>query len=179
VHSRGRAGARVLEAAGLTAEKFAPNPYGQEQESGCIGAGTWGGIWENGQIEYLGRKTSRSKCGAIALNWAKSKPSSENATASPMPSSVAERSDSDLKRVVAFVVADATIEALRKYVHSKLPEYMVAGPFCAHPAPAFERERKGGPDPPAETGSECNRKTCMWNHARRWRPLWRTFGREF
>jgi amino acid adenylation domain-containing protein len=119
-----------LRRADLTAERFLPNPFG-EPGSRMYKTGDLGRWHADGTIEFLGRNDHQVKIRGFRIELGeievalRSHPDVREAV-------VLTRDDGPgNKRLVAYVVGEAAPEALRTYLGSCLPEYMIPAAYVA------------------------------------------------
>jgi amino acid adenylation domain-containing protein len=115
----------------LTAERFIPDPFGQEPGRRLYRTGDLGRWRPDGNIEFLGRidhqvkvRGYRIELGEIETRLAEH-PGVKEAVV------VAREDRSEEKRLVAYVVAEGALqpEALRGALRESLPEYMIPSAF--------------------------------------------------
>jgi natural product biosynthesis luciferase-like monooxygenase protein len=127
-----------LKRADTTAEKFIPNPFGEQPGERLYRTGDLGRYMPSGDIEFLGRLDYQVKLRGYRIELGEI----ESALAehpSVRESVVVVRDDeSGDKRLVAYLVPFAetaettpqpTINELRNYLKDKLPEYMIPATF--------------------------------------------------
>jgi amino acid adenylation domain-containing protein len=126
-----------LRQAGLTAERFVPNEFGEEDGLRLYRTGDLGRYLSDGNIEYLGRldhqvkvRGFRIELGEIESTLLK-QPGVRDAVV------LARDDDAGEKRLVAYVVASdhegagPSAEELRRALRDKLPDYMVPQAFVS------------------------------------------------
>ncbi len=121
-----------LNQATLTAEKFVPNPFSEKDGARLFRTGDIGRYLADGNVEYHGRRDHQVKVrgfrielGEIEVQLA----SHPEVDQSIVIASEKERGD---KQLVAYVVANGaapTVNELRAYLSSKLPDYMIPSAF--------------------------------------------------
>ncbi len=140
----------------LTAERFLPDPFSQDQTARMYRTGDLGRYLADGNIEYLGRNDDQVKIrgfrielGEIDARLAKH-PAIHEAV-------VTAREDvpGDKRLVAYYTLAEGhtsvEIDSLRRHLQEKLPEYMVPAIYVALEKPATDAERQAGPQSSAST----------------------------
>jgi acyl carrier protein len=119
--------------AGLTAERFIPDPFSEEPGTRLYRSGDLARYLPNGEIEYLGRMDHQVKIRGfrIELGEIESTLAEHQAVHECV---VIAREDAQVeKRLVAYVVchrgAGPTITELREFLQRRLPEHMVPSGF--------------------------------------------------
>ncbi|HZF07637.1 MAG TPA: amino acid adenylation domain-containing protein, partial [Thermoanaerobaculia bacterium] len=154
--------AGYLRQADLTAERFLPNPFSEIPGDRLYRLGDLGRWLPTGELEYLGRVDFQVKLRGIRIE-----PGEIEAALLALPgvreAAVVAREDrSDLGpgdlRLVAYVVGDATAEALRRSLRGRLPDYMVPAAFVTLArlplTPSGKVDRKALPAPEWEPAEE-------------------------
>ncbi|HEY0022712.1 MAG TPA: non-ribosomal peptide synthase/polyketide synthase [Longimicrobium sp.] len=119
-----------LGRAGLTAERFVPDPFSGESGARMYRTGDLGRWRADGTLEFLGRTDFQVKVRGFRIE------PGEVEAAIRQHESVAEcvvvaRADAGETRLVAYVVGEAEAEALRAHLRRSLPEYMVPSAFVS------------------------------------------------
>jgi amino acid adenylation domain-containing protein len=117
----------------LTAERFIPNPYGDQPGARLYRTGDLARHLPDGDIEYLGRIDHQVKVRGFRIELGEIE-SALSALPSVREAVVVAREDAPGdKRLVAYVVADTAqspaANELRVYLKERLPEYMVPSAF--------------------------------------------------
>jgi len=117
----------------LTAEKFIPDPFGQEAGARLYKTGDLGRYLPCGSIEFLGRRDHQVKVRGFRIELAEIEAA---LTAHPAVREVAVLAREDApgeKRLVAYLVLDPNnipaIGELRSFLQQKLPDYMTPSAF--------------------------------------------------
>ncbi|WP_375476969.1 amino acid adenylation domain-containing protein [uncultured Nostoc sp.] len=144
-----------LNKAGLTADKFIPNPYANLPGERLYKTGDKARYLPNGEIEYIGRIDNQVKIRGFRIELGEIE-----ALISLHPvvreAVVVVRSDlADSQRIVAYVVLQKeqilVISELRNFLESKLPNYMIPATFVILEAlpltPNGKVDRKALPAP--------------------------------
>jgi amino acid adenylation domain-containing protein len=117
---------------GLTAEKFIPNPFGDERGARIYRTGDLARYLSDGRIEFLGRIDTQVKVRGFRIELGEVE-SILNQHPQVRQSVVVVREDErGAQRLVAYVIAqEATVSVgeMRNFVAGKLPEYMVPSAF--------------------------------------------------
>ncbi|HEX8337964.1 MAG TPA: non-ribosomal peptide synthetase, partial [Pyrinomonadaceae bacterium] len=118
--------------AGLTAERFIPDPHGVEAGARLYRTGDLGRYLADGQVEYVGRADSQVKVRGYRIELGEVE-AALSAHASVGECVVAVRGEEDGKRLVAYVVARAGqavgAAELREQLAQRLPAYMVPSAY--------------------------------------------------
>ncbi len=122
-----------LNRAGLTAERFIPDPFGREAGARLYRTGDLARRLGNGDIEYLGRADDQVKIRSFRIEPGEIEtalltyPSLQAAVVVPRPDNNGDQ------RLCAYVVArpnnELRIDELRAYLRERLPEHMLAAVF--------------------------------------------------
>lgn len=114
----------------LTAERFLPNPFVQEEGARLYRTGDLARYLSNGEIEFIGRIDTQVKLRGFRIelgeieNVLNQHPAVDNSAVLMHTNSRGE------KYLVAYVVATGeTIDEIQTYLRQKLPEYMVPAVF--------------------------------------------------
>ena len=122
-----------LQQPGLTAEKFNPDPFSNEQGGRLYKTGDLARYLPNGDIEYLGRIDDQVKVRGfrIVLGEIQTALSQHHDVEEAVV--LAQEDSAYQKQLVAYVVAKQeqaiSISQLRHFLKAKLPEYMVPSAF--------------------------------------------------
>ncbi len=119
----------------LTAEKFVPNPFSAIDGDRLYRTGDWAKWRFDGQLEFLGRLDEQVKIRGFRIELGEIEaallehPAVQQAVACAHAD---ERNDALSKRLIAYVVPSAEIadsREIRKWLQTRLPDYMVPGGF--------------------------------------------------
>jgi len=118
-----------LNRASLTAERFVPDAFGGEAGARMYRTGDVGRWMENGELEYLGRADDQVKVRGHRIELAEIESVLTSHAEVRETAVLAREEASGEKRLVGYVVTSAagavTASELRRYLHEKLPDYMV------------------------------------------------------
>ncbi len=120
--------------AGLTAERFLPDPFAKRPGARLYRTGDLGRYLENGDIEYRGRADEQVKIRGFRIELGEIQAALESHTGVKQAVVVADAKASGDQRLVGYYVSeDARLEAepLRQYLRQRLPEYMVPATLMA------------------------------------------------
>jgi len=113
----------------LTAERFMPDPFGEVAGSRLYKTGDLACYRPDGAIEYLGRRDTQVKLRGYRIELEEIEAVLTQHQAVQEAVVVVRGSDTDEKRIVAYVVMHQEQTSigseLRNYLKAKLPEYMV------------------------------------------------------
>ena len=117
----------------LTAEKFVPNPFGQEPGTRLYRTGDLVRYLAAGELDYLGRADQQVKLRGFRIELEEIQ-AVLNQHAAVRESLLLVREDhAGDKRLVAYVVgaegAAGSVEQWRRYLKERLPEYMIPAAF--------------------------------------------------
>ena len=117
----------------LTAEKFVPNPFSSDPEARLYRTGDFGSYFEDGQIAFAGRADDQLKIRGHRVEINEIVAVLGRHPAVQSNAVVAQENQAGNKSLVAYVVArpgqDLNSRALREFLRSFLPEYMVPAIF--------------------------------------------------
>ena len=122
-----------LNRPGLSAERFIPDPFDNDEDARLYRSGDLGRVLPNGELEYLGRNDHQVKIRGfrIELGEIESVLSGHDGVAQCVV--VAREDQPDDRRLVAYWVrrgaAPIPTPILRAYVAAKLPEFMIPATF--------------------------------------------------
>jgi amino acid adenylation domain-containing protein len=151
-----------LRKAGLTAERFVPDPYGRERGGRMYRTGDLARYLPDGRIECLGRLDNQVKLRGhrIELGEVEAAVSAQEGIRECV---VALREDMPGdKRLVAYVVADGeqSVGELRHGLKGRLPDYMIPAAFVRldalplTPNGKVDRKRLPAPEGAAQVGAD-------------------------
>jgi non-ribosomal peptide synthase protein (TIGR01720 family) len=124
-----------VERPDLTAERFLPDPEGQEPGERVYRTGDLARWRADGAIEYLGRLDHQVKIRGVRIELGEIEaaltalPGVREAVVTVRGDQ--SREDRSEKRLVAYVVGDVIVEELRQALRERLPEAMVPAVFVA------------------------------------------------
>src|SRR5882724_10345567 len=131
----GKLAAGYLGQSAMTAEKFVPNPFSASPGERMYLVGDLGRWLPTGELEYLGRADFQIKLRGIRIEPGEieavlAAQAGVRAAVVVARETRSDRGSGDL-RLVAYVVGDATAEALRRSLRGRLPDYMVPAAFVS------------------------------------------------
>ena len=117
-------GCGYLNRAELTAERFLPDAYSGEAGARLYRTGDLARYRAGGVIEYLGRMDEQVKVRGyrVELGEIEAVLSGHEKVSEAV---VIVREEGGEKRLVAYIVGEAEITALKRYLQERLPEYMI------------------------------------------------------
>ncbi|WP_353931426.1 non-ribosomal peptide synthase/polyketide synthase [Okeanomitos corallinicola TIOX110] len=143
----------------LTAEKFIPNPF-DNGKTKLYKTGDLVRYLTDGNIEYLGRSDNQVKIRGFRIEIGEIE-TALNQNENVQTSVVVVREDKPgYKKLVAYIVSETklTTKELRKYLKSKLPEYMIPSNFVYLEnlplTPNGKIDRRALPEPKTNTEIE-------------------------
>jgi len=117
----------------LTAEKFVPDPFGQESGGRLYRSGDLARYLPNGTIEYLGRIDHQVKIRGFRIELGEIEAVLQQHAAVREAVVVAREEAPGANRLVAYLVSEQkpapTVSELRSFMLKSLPEYMVPAVF--------------------------------------------------
>uniref|UniRef100_UPI003B3A4898 amino acid adenylation domain-containing protein n=1 Tax=Longimicrobium sp. TaxID=2029185 RepID=UPI003B3A4898 len=136
--------------AGLTAERFVPDPFSIEGGARMYHTGDLGRWRMDGTLEFLGRTDFQVKIRGFRIELGEIEAALRSHDA-VRECAVLARAYAGDARVVAYVVGDVEADAIRAHVRRILPDYMVPGAFALLDAlpltPNGKLDRKALPAP--------------------------------
>jgi amino acid adenylation domain-containing protein len=118
---------------GLTAERFIPDPFGNEPGARLYRSGDLGRYLPNGDIEYLGRIDHQVKVRGFRIEMGEIEAALAQHPTVRETVALVREDVSGNKRLVAYVVGKdghkVAAGDLRRFLRDKLPEYMVPAVF--------------------------------------------------
>ncbi|HLI77821.1 MAG TPA: amino acid adenylation domain-containing protein, partial [Acidobacteriaceae bacterium] len=135
----------------LTAEKFVPNPYGEQPGARLYRTGDLVRWRSDGNLEFLGRLDQQVKVRGFRIELGEIETELRQHAAVDDVLVVAQKDQRGEQRLVGYVVGGADERELREYLKRRLPEYMVPSvlmrleriPLTAN----GKIDRKGLPEP--------------------------------
>ncbi|MBW4625283.1 MAG: amino acid adenylation domain-containing protein [Brasilonema octagenarum HA4186-MV1] len=126
-------GRGYLNSPELTAEKFIPNPFSEQPGTRLYKTGDLARYLPNGEIEYIGRIDHQVKIRGFRIELGEIEASISQHPAVRETVVVVYSDSADSQRLVAYVVSHSeqtlAISELRRFLESKLPNYMVPATF--------------------------------------------------
>ncbi|MCC5661302.1 amino acid adenylation domain-containing protein [Nostoc sp. XA010] len=113
----------------LTAEKFIPNPFNNRSHSRLYKTGDLVRYLPNGNLEYLGRLDNQVKIRGFRIELGEIEAVLRQYPGVQDVVVVAREDQPGQKRLVAYLVASLTVNALRSFLTEKLPEFMIPAAF--------------------------------------------------
>jgi len=117
----------------LTAEKFIPNPFSEQPGTRLYKTGDLARYLPNGEIEYIGRIDNQIKIRGFRIELGEIEALISQHPAVRETVVVVRSDELDSQHLVAYVVLHSgqtlTITELRRFLESKLPNYMVPAAF--------------------------------------------------
>jgi amino acid adenylation domain-containing protein len=117
----------------LTADKFVPNPFGDEPGARLYKTGDWARYLPDGNLEFLGRIDHQVKIRGFRIEPGEIEAVLGQHAAVREAVVLVQQDARGEKRLVAYVAAEQesfhTADDLRSFVRQKLPEYMVPSAF--------------------------------------------------
>ena len=113
----------------LTAEKFIPDPFSAEPGARLYKTGDLARYLPDGNIEFLGRGDHQVKIRGFRIELGEIEAALGQHPAVRKVVVLAREDAPGEKRLVAYVVAEATADELRRFLKDKLPDHMVPGVF--------------------------------------------------
>jgi amino acid adenylation domain-containing protein len=148
-----------LNAPGLTAERFVPDPFGDVPGARLYRTGDRCRWSADGQIEFLGRLDHQVKVRGYRIELGEVESALRSHPAVREAAVAAHAGTAGASRLVAYVVGDPegeplAAETLRHHLKERLPEYMVPSAFVTLAAlprtPGGKVDRRALPAPPVE-----------------------------
>ncbi|HEX7771360.1 MAG TPA: amino acid adenylation domain-containing protein, partial [Pyrinomonadaceae bacterium] len=125
-----------LNRAGLTAERFIPDPFARKAGARLYRTGDLARRLGNGDLEYLGRADDQVKIRGFRIELGEIE-AVLNQHESVREAVVVVREDApNDKRLVCYLVAESILEVerLREFLSHKLPDYMIPSAFASLPS---------------------------------------------
>lgn len=146
----------------LTIEKFVPDPFRKEALARLYKTGDVVRFLQDGSLEYVGRIDHQVKLRGFRIELAEIESALGEHEAVKQAAVVVREGHLKEKRLVAYVVFErgksTTMTELRKYLRSRLPEYMVPNSMLELDAlpmtPNGKIDRKNLPDPSGNSAHE-------------------------
>ncbi|MDJ0615616.1 MAG: amino acid adenylation domain-containing protein [Calothrix sp. MO_192.B10] len=143
----------------LTAERFIPNPFSQEEGSRLYKTGDLARYLPDGNIEYLGRLDNQVKVRGFRIELGEIEVTLAQHPDLRQTAVILREDQPGDKRLVAYVCPNEgpipTSGQLRRFLWEKLPDYMVPGTFVTLEAlpltPSGKVDRRALPAPDASS----------------------------
>jgi len=113
----------------LTAEKFVPDPFSAEPGARMYKTGDLACYRPDGNIEFLGRADHQVKIRGFRIELGEIEAVLGQHPAVREAVVLAREDAPGEKRLVAYVVAESTVDELRRFLKDKLPDHMVPAVF--------------------------------------------------
>jgi len=113
----------------LTAERFIPDPFGERRGARMYRTGDLVKWDRNGNLEFLGRLDQQVKVRGYRIELGEIETQLASHPGVKGCVVVIRQDQSGSKQIVAYVTGGTTVEDLRTYLKSKLPDYMVPSVF--------------------------------------------------
>jgi surfactin family lipopeptide synthetase A len=142
-----------LNRADMTAERFVPNPFGDEEGSRLYKTGDLVHYLPDGNLVFLGRMDQQVKIRGYRIELGEIETALQTHPAVQEAVVLAREDIPGEKRLVAYVVGpqEVTAAGLRSFLHEKLPAYMIPSQFLLVDAipltPSGKLDRKALPAP--------------------------------
>src|SRR6185436_10749454 len=115
--------------AAMTAERFVPDPFSAQGGARLYRTGDRARWRADGAIEYLGRLDFQVKVRGFRIELGEIEAALRQAPGVSDCTVVAREDETGDRRLVAYIVGEAEVEALRDRLRRTLPEYMVPSAF--------------------------------------------------
>ncbi|MEV7014145.1 amino acid adenylation domain-containing protein, partial [Streptosporangium sp. NPDC051022] len=111
--------------AGLTAQRFVPDPYGDTPGARMYRTGDLVRLREDGRLEFLGRVDDQVKIRGYRVEPAETQRVLEDHPAVRRCAVLGQRDENGRARLVGYAVADAQAEELMTFLADRLPDYLL------------------------------------------------------
>ena len=117
----------------ITAEKFVPDPFAEQNGARLYGTGDLARYLASGDIEFLGRADHQVKIRGYRIELGEIEVALREHEAVRDVIALAQKSDAGANRLVAYLLVEQGVQVstaeLQQFVRERLPEYMIPAAF--------------------------------------------------